>query len=332
MATSAPVARPRSRHAATLARREALTAYLFIAPYLISAGIFTFGVLAYVFYTSFTNLSASFAASSAKFVGLANYIRAFQDPEFRISLANVFWYFVVVTTLQTIGAILLAVLLNAKLRGMRIYRTMLYAPSVASAVVMSLIFLWLYLRTGFINYILGTNISWLSSPRPILAPIYAAFGVNVTDLPYFFRGPSITWTAIMLMNVFSTIPTYMVMFLAALQDIPRHLYEAASLDGATGARSFWYITLPLLRPAIALVVILGTIGTFLVFAQISIMTQGGPLRTTLAPLYLIYQKTLGTGTQAEAGFGAAMAFILAAIIIIINIIQRRYIESSTEQY
>src|SRR6478672_3927973 len=331
MATSAP-ARPRSRSAATLARREAITAYLFIAPYLISAGIFTFGVLAYVFYTSFTNLSASFAASSAKFVGLDNYIRAFQDQEFRISLVNVFWYFVVVTTLQTIGAILLAVLLNAKLRGMRIYRTMLYAPSVASAVVMSLIFLWLYLRTGFINYILGTNISWLSSPRPILAPIYAAFGVNVTDLPYFFRGPSITWIAIMLMNVFSTIPTYMVMFLAALQDIPRHLYEAASLDGATGARSFWYVTLPLLRPAIALVVILGTIGTFLVFAQISIMTQGGPLRTTLAPLYLIYQKTLGTGTQAEAGFGAAMAFILAAIIITINIIQRRYIERSTEQY
>jgi ABC-type sugar transport system permease subunit len=123
-------------------------------------------------------LSASFAAASAKFVGLDNYIRAFQDQEFRISLVNVFWYFVVVTTLQTIGAILLAVLLNAKLRGMRIYRTMLYAPSVASAVVMSLIFLWLYLRTGFINYILGTNISWLSSPRPILAPIYAAFGVN----------------------------------------------------------------------------------------------------------------------------------------------------------
>jgi multiple sugar transport system permease protein len=332
MATSAPVARPRSSRAATLARREAITAYLFIAPYLISAGIFTFGVLVYVFYTSFTNLSASFAAASAKFVGLDNYIRAFQDQEFRISLVNVFWYFVVVTTLQTIGAILLAVLLNAKLRGMRIYRTMLYAPSVASAVVMSLIFLWLYLRTGFINYILGTNISWLSSPRPILAPIYAAFGVNVTDLPYFFRGPSITWTAIMLMNVFSTIPTYMVMFLAALQDIPRHLYEAAALDGATGARSFWYITLPLLRPAIALVVILGTIGTFLVFAQISIMTQGGPLRTTLAPLYLIYQKTLGTGTQAEAGFGAAMAFILAAIIIMINIIQLRDIERSSEQY
>jgi multiple sugar transport system permease protein len=328
MATSS--ATPRSRHATTLARREALTAYLFIAPYLITAGIFTFGVLLYVFYTSFTNLTDSFAAANARFVGLTNYIRAFRDSEFRIALANVFWYFVVVTTLQTIGAILLAVLLNAKLRAMRVFRTMLYAPSVASAVVMSLIFLWLYLRTGFINYILGTNISWLQDPRPLFTPIYAALGVEVSSVPYLFRGPSVTWIAIMLMNVFSTIPTFMVMFLAALQDIPGHLYEAAALDGATGARAFWHITLPLLRPVITLVVILGTIGTFLVFAQVSIMTQGGPLRTTLAPLYLIYQKTLGTGTQAEAGFGAAMAFILAAIIITINILQRRYIERSSE--
>jgi multiple sugar transport system permease protein len=329
MATSAPARR--SRQAATMARREALTAYLFIAPYLITAGIFTFGVMIYVFYTSFTNLSASYAAQTAEFVGLENYIRAFRDSEFRIALANVFWYFVIVTVLQTSGAILLAVLLNARLRGLRFFRTMLYAPSIASAVVMSLIFLWLYLRTGFINYILGTNISWLSDPRPIFAPIFALFGVDATRVPYFFRGPSVTWTAIMLMNVFSTIPTFMVMFLAALQDIPRHLYEAASLDGATGPRAFWSITLPMLRPVITLVVILGTVGTFLVFAQVSVMTQGGPLRTTLAPLYLIYQKTLGTGTQAEAGFGAAMAFILTAIIITINLIQRRYIESSTER-
>lgn len=314
-----------------MARREALTAYLFIAPYLLTAGIFTFGVLAYVFYTSFTNLTASFAVAQAKFVGVANYVRAFQDSEFRIALTNVFWYFVIVTTVQTIGAILLAVLLNAKLKGLRFYRTMLYAPSVASAVVLSLIFLWLYLRTGFINYVLHTNIAWLQDPRRLFdLLIFAPLGVK--SPPEFLRGPSVTWMAIMFLNIFSTIPTFMVMFLAALQDIPGHLYEAAALDGATGARAFWSITLPLLRPVVALVVILGTIGTFLVFAQIAIMTQGGPLRTTLVPLYLIYQKTLGTGTRAEAGFAAAMAFILAFIIIVITVIQRRYIERSTQQY
>lgn len=331
MATSTNVAVHRERRAASMARREAITAYLFIAPYLITAGIFTFGVLVYVFYTSFTNLTASFAAASAKFVGLQNYIRAFNDSEFRIAIGNVFWYFVIVTTIQTIGAILLAVLLNAKLKGLRIYRTMLYAPSVASAVVLSLIFLWLYLRTGFINYVLHTNIAWLQDPRRLFdILIFSPLGIK--GVPDFFRGPSVTWLAIMFLNIFSTIPTFMVMFLAALQDIPGHLYEAAALDGATGFRAFWSITLPLLRPVIALVVILGTIGTFLVFAQVAIMTQGGPLRTTLVPLYLIYQKTLGTGTQAEAGFGAAMAFILAFIIVAITVIQRRYIESSTQQY
>ncbi|HEU5014413.1 MAG TPA: sugar ABC transporter permease [Roseiflexaceae bacterium] len=328
MAPSANVAPQRSQRAASLARRETLTAYLFIAPYLITAGIFTFGVLAYVFYTSFTNLTASFAIANVRFIGFANYVRAFKDPNFRIALVNVFWYFVVVTTLQTIGAILLATLLNVKLKGMRFFRTMLYAPSVASAVVISLIFLWLYLRTGFINYVLGTNIAWLQDPRRILDFIYTPLGL--TNVPVFFRGPSVAWVAIMMLNIFTTVPTFMVMVLAALQDIPGHLYEAASLDGAGNVRSFWSITLPLLRPVIALIVILGTIGTFLVFAQIAIMTQGGPLNTTLVPLYLIYQKTLGTGTSAEAGFGAAMSFILAAIIIVITLIQRRYIERSAQ--
>ena len=328
MATSTSVATGTQQRKRTLARREALTAYLFISPYLITAGIFTFGVLIYVFYTSFTNLTASFAAANAKFVGVANYIRAFRDSDFRIALSNVFWYFVIVTTIQTIGAILLAVLLNARLRGMRFFRTLLYAPSVASAVVVSLIFLWLYLRTGFINYVLGTNIAWLQDPRRLFDGLYAALGLK--NVPVFWRGPSITWLAIMALNIFTTIPTFMVMFLAALQDIPVHLYEAASLDGATGVRAFWSITLPLLRPIITLVVILGTIGTFLIFAQVSIMTEGGPLNTTLVPLYLIYKKTIGAGTQAEAGFGAAMAFILAFIIITINIIQRRYIEQPSE--
>jgi multiple sugar transport system permease protein len=132
--------------------------------------------------------------------------------------------------------------------------------------------------------------------------------------------------AIMMLNIFTTIPTFMIMFLTALQDIPGHLYEAASIDGATGVRAFWNITIPMLRPVIALVIILGTIGTFQVFDQVAILTRGGPLKTTLTPAFLIYQKTLGTGTQAEAGFGAAMAFILAFVIVFITVIQRRYIE------
>jgi len=311
---------PPRRGMSAAARREALTSYLFIAPYLITALIFTVGLLLYAFYVSFTDLSASYSNKPARFVGLANYTRALRDSEFRISLINAFWFFVVVTTFQTIGAILLAVLLNVKLKGMRLFRTLLYSPSIASSVVISLIFLWLYLRTGFINYVFGTNIAWLQESSRLFDPVIGKTG------PSLLRGPSVAWMAIMMLNIFTTIPTFMIMFLTALQDIPGHLYEAASIDGATGVRAFWNITIPMLRPVIALVIILGTIGTFQVFDQVAILTRGGPLKTTLTPAFLIYQKTLGTGTQAEAGFGAAMAFILAFVIVFITVIQRRYIE------
>jgi len=329
MAASTRPNTPPRRNASSLARREALTGYLFIAPYLIVAGIFTYGLLIYVFYLSFTNLTAPYQRAPVEFVGFDNYIRAFRDPAFRNSLANAFWYFLIVTTFQTIGAILLAVLLNAKLRGLRIFRTLLYSPSVASSVVIALIFFWLYQRRGFINYALGTERNWLQDANRIFAPLWSAVGLE--NAPAFIQGPSVAWTSIMVMNIFTTIPTFMIMFLAALQDIPGHLYEAASIDGATGFRAFWNITLPLLRPIIALVVILGTIGTFQVFDQAYVLTAGGPLNTTLTPALLIFQKTLGRQTQPEAGFGAAMAFILAALIVIITIIQRRYIERATQQ-
>lgn len=323
--TTSTAASGGSSRAKSLSRREAMTAYLFISPYLITAAIFTVGLLAYAFYISFTDLSATFASKNAKFVGLDNYIRAFTDKDFLAALGNAFWYFVIVTIIQTMGAILLAVLLNAKLQGMRVFRTLLYSPSVASSIVMSLIFLWLYLPTGFINFFLGTDIAWLTTPNRIFAPFWSAIGLGET-IPTFLQGPSVAWVAIMVLAIFTTIPTFMVMFLTALQDVPGYVYEAAAIDGATGARAFWYITLPLLRPVIALVVILGTIGTFQVFDQVAILTKGGPLKTTLTPAYLIYTKTLGTGTQAEAGFGAAMAFILAFVIVAITLIQRRLIE------
>ncbi len=329
MAASTVATGGRTSRERTLARREALTAYAFIAPYLIVAGIFTVALLVYAFYVSLTDLKATFARTS-NFVGIANYIRAFSNADFLIALGNVFWYFVIVTTFQTIGAILLATLLNAKIRGKQFYRTMFYAPSVASSVVMSMIFWWLFLRTGWINAVLGTNLAWLEDPRGLFQILLEPVGIHPATP--FLRGPSVAWMAIMFMAIFTTIPTFMVMFLAALQDIPGHLYEAAAIDGSTGVSAFFNITLPLLRPVILLVVVLGTIGTFQVFDQVAIISRGGPLRTTLTPAWLIYAKTLGQETGAEAGFGAAMAFILAAVIFGITIIQRRYIETASERY
>lgn len=327
MATAAR-AQSGTTHSKKLARREALTGYLFIAPYLIVAGIFTFGLLFYAFYTSLTNLRSPVSRRVPDFVGFDNYVRAFTNPDFLTSIGNIFWFAVIVTIVQTIGAILLAVLLNTRLRGMRIFRTLLYSPSVASSIVISLIFLWLYQPTGFINYLLGTNINWLQTATRIFSPFWNAIGV---DAPLFLQGPSVAWCSIMFLNIFTTIPTFMVLFLTALQDVPGYVYEAGKIDGATGFKSFWYITLPMLRPVITLVVVLGTIGTFQVFDQVAILTNGDPVKTTLAPAYLIYQKTLGGNAYpAEAGLAAAMAFILAAIIVIFTVLQRRFID--TEKY
>ena len=123
-------------------RREWLTAYIFIAPWLITTSIFLVGLLVYAFYTSLTNrTSALQPGATVRFIGFGNYLAAIKNAEFLIALGNVFWYFLIVTTLQTIGAILLAVALNAPIRGQRFFRTMFYAPSVASSVVLSMIFL-----------------------------------------------------------------------------------------------------------------------------------------------------------------------------------------------
>jgi multiple sugar transport system permease protein len=158
------------------------------------------------------------------------------------------------------------------------------------------------------------------------------FGVDIPSSLWYLRGPSVTWMAIMFQNIFTTAPTFMIMFLAALQEIPPTLYEAASIDGATKWQQFWRITVPMLRPVLLLVIVLGTIGTWQVFDQVKILTAGGPLDTTLVPVYLIYSEALGSNGPPRMGYAAAMAFLLAVIIFVFTLVQRRFIERGTEQY
>jgi len=320
-------------------RREALTAYAFISPYLIITLIFTIGVLVFAMYISFTHYNLF---SSPEWVGLKNYVDAIVKQDFRRSLVNVSWYVLIVVPTQTALAILLAVLLNAPMRGRQFFRTIFYGPSVTSSVVISMIFWWLYLQTGFLNLFLTEalglvgmsfkTVNWLNDPRGLFQLIARVFGGDITLQYWYLRGPSVTWMAIMFQNIFTTAPTFMIMFLAALQDIPPSLYEAAAIDGANKWRQFWNITVPMLRPIIVLVVVLGTIGTFQIFDQVKILTGGGPLKTTLTPVYLIYRDALGTSGPPRMGFAAAMAFLLAGIIFVFTFIQRRLIERGTEQY
>lgn len=306
MATQAQAARPRKGMSRRL--QEGLTAYLFISPYLLSVAVFTLGAVIYAFVVSFTDLKL---LNEPKFIGVEQYGEVLSDRHFLKALGNTVLFSIVVVFCQTWLALLMAVALNAKLRFLRFFRVAWYAPSVTSSVVISLIFLWLYNQNGYINaaleFLFGwagfTPVSWLDS--------------TTFALP-----------AIMTMNIFTTAPTFMLMFLAALQDIPQDVYEAASIDGATGARTFWSITLPLLRPVVFLVVVLGTIGTLQVFDQIYVMTKdGGPLESTRTVAYMIWRTAFRDSQMAQA---SAMAFILFAIIFVFFLIQRRVIERGGE--
>jgi multiple sugar transport system permease protein len=326
-------------------RANLLTGYAFLAPYLLVTLTFVIGVLLAALYISFTSYDIF---TSPQWIGLQNYARAFRglyDPiqkDFIQSLYNVVWYTIIVVSLQTAGAILMAVLLNAPVRFRQFFRTIFYAPSVTSSVVITLIFIWLYLRTGYVNFVFAKvlglvgiqwqGINWLGDPRGLIELIVNAFGGKIASTQWFLKGPSIAWMAIMVQNIFTTIPTFMIMFLAALQDISPALYEAASIDGATGRQQFFRITLPMLRPIILLVVVLGTIGALQVFDQVYLATQGGPLGTSQTPIYLTFSEALGKQGPIHMGYAMALAFTLAVIIFVITLIQRRFLERGTEMY
>jgi multiple sugar transport system permease protein len=326
-------------------RNEFLTGYLFLAPYLLITLTFTIGVILFARYISFNNYDIF---TRPTFAGLSNYAKAFEGftdstkRDFLQSLYNVLWYSLLVVPIQTSLAILLAVLLNAPMHARQWFRTIFYAPSVTSSVVITLIFVWFYLKDGYVNYFIQTflgwfgvsfqGVNWLGDPRGLIQLIVEAFGGKIPSTQWYLRGPSIAWMAVMVQNIFTTIPTFMIMFLAALQDINPTLYEAARIDGANNWQVFRKITLPLLKPITLLVVVLGTIGTLQVFDQVYLATKGGPLKTSLTPVFLIFQEALGVNAPINMGYATALAFILAVIIFIFTFIQRRMIESGTEQY
>ena len=323
-----------------LARRRALIAgYSFLAPYLLITLTFTVGVVLFALYIAFTQYEIY---TTPTFVGLDNFVKAVKSKQFQQSLHNVLWYALIVTIAQTTLAIGLAVLLNSRMKFKQFFRTIFYAPSVTSSVVITLIFIWLYLKTGYINLLFDRvwnlfgleyeSIDWLGTPKGLIQLVVELFGGKIPSDQWYLRGPSVAWIALMVQNIFTTAPTFMIMFLAALQDVNPALYEAASIDGANGWQQFWKITLPLLRPIVVLVLVLSTIGTLQIFDQVYLATAGGPLDTTMTPVYLVYTEALGKQGPIQMGYASAIAFILAVLIFAFTFVQRRVIERGAEQY
>lgn len=279
---------------------EALTGYLFVAPWLFI--FFTFSVfsLGYALYLSFTKYNL---LSPPVWWGLGSYQRVLTDDLFwQKALPNTFKYVLIVVPLQTLVSLILAFAMDQKLRARKLFRTIFYLPSVTSSVVISLIFVWLFAPQGVFNQIFSLTINWLD---------------NVNTAFYVIMG----------MNIFTTSGTLMLIFLSGLQDIPTTLYEAAEIDGADKLQTFMYITVPMLRPILFFVITVSVIGCFQVFDQIFVMTSGGPLDSTTTITYLIY-KWAFRDTTVKMGQASALSVVLALIIIAVTFIQRRVIEGS----
>jgi multiple sugar transport system permease protein len=236
-----------------------------------------------------------------QFIGFRNFTRLLEDEQLGIALKNTVEYVAVVVPSQTILALILAVTLNSGIRGKNWWRILYFLPTVTSSAVLTLIFMWIYNTNGLLNNFL------------------AFFGLPTYN---WLGDPAVALKGIMIMNIWSTAPFYMVIYLAALQDIPQTLYEAASLDGANGWDQFISITIPLLQPVTFFVLAVGIIGTFQLFDQSYIFSggTGGPNNATLTVVLLIYQAVF---RNLQLGYAAAIAFLLAAVIIIITLIQRR---------
>jgi multiple sugar transport system permease protein len=220
-------------------------------------------------------------------------------------------------------ALLLALAANQKIRGRAFFRAAYYFPSISSSIVVALLFMWILAGNGLADWIVTRmgmsppRPAWLSNPNGVFQLLVSPLGIA---LPEWLIGPSVALLSVMGLNVWSTIGTMMIVFLAGLQDISREVYEAAAVDGASGIQTFWRITLPLLKPVTLFVVIVGIIGTFQVFDQIWMMTKGNSGTTTL--VYQIYLESFGGGFRA--GSAAAMTAVLFVIIFTVTLFQLRF--------
>ncbi|MEC4818927.1 MAG: sugar ABC transporter permease [Scytonema sp. PMC 1069.18] len=280
---------------------EGLSGYLFMTPTILVLGTFVVLPILYAVFLSLQRVQL-LGGIEYEFIGFRNFTRLVDDERVWIALWNTAQYVAIVVPAQTILALILAVTLNSGIRGKNWWRILYFLPTVTSSAVLTLIFMWIYNTNGLLNDFLAF----------LGLPTYNWLG-----------DPAVALKGIMLMNIWSTAPFFMVIYLAALQDIPRSLYEAAAIDGANGWEQFIHITVPILKPVTFFVVTMGVIGTFQLFDQSYIFSNGtgGPNNSTLTVVLLIYQAVF---RNLQMGYAAAIAFLLAAVIIGITLIQRRF--------
>ena len=284
-----------------LKKQENLMGYLFASPWLLGLIVLgMFPILASL-YISFTNYNM---IAIPRFVGLENYrILLTNDNLFWKSMGNTFYHVAIAIPLGIVVGVSLALLLNNKIKGMSIYRTLFYLPNVVSIVAMALLWLWLFQPNfGIIN--------------DLLDPIYKLLNMEPLRWHQAVETSKIT---LIIMGLWSAGGS-MVIYLAQMQDIPVSLYESAEMDGANWIKKTIYITLPLMTPSIFFNFIMGIIGGFQVFTIAYIMTSGGPSRSTYYYAYYMFDKMIA---DQAMGMASAMAWILLVIVLFFTVIALR---------
>jgi multiple sugar transport system permease protein len=308
--------------AASAARREERTAYLFLAPGLALFFVFVLVPVVAAFYLSFCRYDI---IHSPNWIGLANYQRIGKDVAnhgvFYLSLRNTAQYAVGTIPLGMALALALGLLVNAGLRGVSIYRTTYYLPVVTSLVAISMVWMWLYdPNYGLLNYLLE-----------LISRVASAVMQRHISLPpqTWLANPKQAMPAIVLMSIWRGLGYNMVIYLAGLQGIPEHLYEAARLDGATPWQRFKAITWPLLKPTTAFIFVVSVIGASQVFAQVYVMTNGGPNNATTTIVHQIFQNAF---SFMKMGYASAMAFVLFGIIFVLSLVNLRLLRGGEVEY
>lgn len=279
--------------------------YLFLIP----AGVI---LLVFFFIPFFQTFALSFQDYSNNiynptYVGLQNYFKLFQSPIFYTVLLNTFLYlFLAVPILATVP-LFLAILINNKVKGITLYKILIYLPVIVSIVVAAIAFKWLYAEQGILNYAIGemgfSPVGWLTDTRFALV-------------------------SVIIVTIWKGIGYYMMIYLAALMSVPKELYEACDIDGAGPIKKHLTVTIPHIMPTLALVSTISAISAMKVFAEIYVMTKGGPLNSSKTIVYYIYERAF---ENLDLGFASAMAVVLLIIVMIFSLINIIFFEKNKYQ-
>lgn len=341
-----------------------------VMPFFISLVVFFVFALMRTIVYSFSSYDMF---SPAKWVGLSNYWEMLSDPLFMLATVNTVTFAAIVTSIQTVLALGLAVLLNSQIKAKSFFRTAFYVPSILSSAAVTLIFIWFYQKNGFLNDFLSYALNHISFvglfllsllaiqlflvfvgrfrgyPLKLLDPAAALLAVPIamtciyvaSNFGWLMQGDAVISTswlgtrdtfgpmpvtlwAIVIQNIYTTVPTIMLLFLAGLQSIPGDLYEAAQIDGAGKWQQLLHVTVPQLAPVTFVVVTLGIIGTLQMFDQVALLGTASPLESRITLAYYVYHNAFPDSGTPEIGTSSAAALFLGVLTLLIVFIQNKF--------